>query len=207
MARAYAAPVVVVFSTPAAGHGAGAVAPVHRFFMVPVYITLSKDRPSAAPGSIGLARHVAMKITLVALFVIAALGGGYFAWTEFFAGEYGGGASSFFGGDDKLRYVEIESLTAPFIRDGEFVQYVLLDVSLELTDEPNATKVRRLPRGAPPAGAHSARQSEADQPRAGQGAAPGRRRSGARSGRGSRRPGAARPLTSARPRRADALVA
>ncbi len=93
----------------------------------------------------GLARHVAMKITLVALFVIAALGGGYFAWTEFFADRGGGeGASSLFSRDDKPYYVEIERLTAPFIRDGEFVQYVVLDVSLELADEPNATKVRQL---------------------------------------------------------------
>ncbi len=93
----------------------------------------------------GLARHVAMKITLVALFVIAALGGGYFAWTEFFAGQSGGeGASALFSRDDKPYYVEIERLTAPFIRDGEFVQYVVLDVSLELADEPNATKVRQL---------------------------------------------------------------
>jgi hypothetical protein len=115
------------------------VAPVHRFFIVPVYIVLSIDRPSAAPGSMGLARHVDMKIALVALFVIAALGGGYFAWTEF-----GGEATFLTGGDDELRYVEIERLTAPFIRNGEFVQYVLLDVSLELTDEPSATRVRRL---------------------------------------------------------------
>ncbi len=92
----------------------------------------------------GLARYIAMKITLAALFVIAALGGGYFAWTEFFAGEDGGGASSLFSGDDNLHYVEIERLTAPFIRNGEYVQYVVLDVSLELADEPNATKVRQL---------------------------------------------------------------
>ena len=86
-----------------------------------------------------------MKITLVALFVIAALGGGYFAWTEFFADPSGGKAmTSLFGGDDKPSYVEIERLTAPFIRNGEFVQYVVLDVSLELADEPNATKVRHL---------------------------------------------------------------
>ncbi|MCH7889230.1 MAG: hypothetical protein IIA00_08125 [Proteobacteria bacterium] len=85
-----------------------------------------------------------MKIAVILSFLIAALGGGgYFAWTTFFSGG-DQAVAGIFGGGDEVRYVEIERLTAPFIRDGRFVQYVVLDVSLEVPSAAAESRVRQL---------------------------------------------------------------
>lgn len=86
-----------------------------------------------------------MKKYFIMLVLVLALGGGYFAWTEYFAGTSAGIVlPGLLSRDDKPFYIEIERLTAPFIRDQRFVQYVVLDVSLEVVEERDADKVRQL---------------------------------------------------------------
>ncbi len=85
------------------------------------------------------------KYFIMLVLVLAHGGGGYFAWTEYFAGTSAGIVlPSLLSRDDKPLYIEIERLTAPFIRDQRFVQYVVLDVSLEVVEERDADKVRQL---------------------------------------------------------------
>ncbi len=87
-----------------------------------------------------------MKKYIIMLVLVLGLGGGgYFAWTEYFAGAPAGAVlPNLLSRDDKPFFIEIERLTAPFIRDQRFVQYVVLDVSLEVVEERDADKVRQL---------------------------------------------------------------
>ena len=85
------------------------------------------------------------KYIILLVLVLALGGGGYFAWTEYFAGPSAGAVlPNLLSGNDKPSYVEIERLTAPFIRDQRFVQHVVLDVSLEVAEERDVDKVRQL---------------------------------------------------------------
>ncbi len=85
-----------------------------------------------------------MKKAIILFVLIAALGGGgYFAWITFFSGD-DQSMAGIFGGGDTVRFVEVESLTAPFIREGKFVQYVVINVSLEVPSAANESKVRQL---------------------------------------------------------------
>ncbi len=85
------------------------------------------------------------KLVMLLVLVVALAGGAYFAWTEYFGDEAGSEALlGLLNADDKPVYVEIERLTAPFIRDGGFVQYVVLDVSLEVAQAHDVDTVRRL---------------------------------------------------------------
>jgi len=86
-----------------------------------------------------------MKKALVSLVVIAALGGaGFFAWTKFFAPGLEASATTAPRVAAEPGYVEIERLTAPFIRGGEYVQYVVLDLRLEVSSDRAAATVRQL---------------------------------------------------------------
>jgi len=89
-----------------------------------------------------------MKKILIIVVALAVLGGGgFFAWTKFM----GGGGKPVDGSLQASRadpvYVEMEPLTAPFIRDGKFAQYVVLVVNLEVANDTNAEIVQsEMPR-------------------------------------------------------------
>ncbi len=85
-------------------------------------------------------------IILVVLLVVLG-GGGYVGWQQMggssreAAGE-GSGASSYF--DDEPKFVELDLLTAPFVRGGKFVQYVVLVINLEVTSDDAVDEVRAV---------------------------------------------------------------
>ncbi len=90
-----------------------------------------------------------MKKILVIVIALAVLGGGgFFAWTKFM----GGGETKPVDGSLQASrsnpvYVEMKPLTAPFIRDGKFAQYVVLVVNLEVANDKNAETVQsEMPR-------------------------------------------------------------
>ncbi len=86
-----------------------------------------------------------MAITAVVLVLLAA--GGYFAWTQFLSGNSGEGSSEFFAKSTEPGFVEMEPVTAPWVRDGKFAHYVVLVVNLELTSEDDIGVVRKyMPR-------------------------------------------------------------
>ncbi len=88
-----------------------------------------------------------MKKVLVIVILLAVLGGGgFFAWTKFMGGDAPVDGSLQASGSDPV-YVEMDPLTAPFIRDGKFAQYVVLVVNLEVANEKNAEIVQNeMPR-------------------------------------------------------------
>ncbi len=86
-------------------------------------------------------------IILVALLFVLG-GGGYFGWQQMGesspavdAGEDGEGG---FFSDDQPKFVELDLLTAPFLRGGKFVQYVVLVVSLEVATNAAVDEVRAV---------------------------------------------------------------
>ena len=82
-------------------------------------------------------------VILVAALVLG--GGGYIGWMQYGAagsGEDAGGGSVPMGG--QALFVELDSLTAPFLRDGKFAHYVLLVVNLEVGSERDLARVREL---------------------------------------------------------------
>ncbi len=82
-------------------------------------------------------------VILVAALVLG--GGGYIGWTQYFAagsGEVVGGESA--AADEQVLFVELDRLTAPFLRDGNFAHYVLLVVNLEVGSERDLARVREL---------------------------------------------------------------
>lgn len=85
-------------------------------------------------------------IILVVLLVVLG-GGGYVGWQQMggssseAAGE-GGGGSSFF--DDEPKFVELDLLTAPFVRGGKFVRYVVLVINLEVVNDDAVDEVRAV---------------------------------------------------------------
>lgn len=86
-------------------------------------------------------------IILVVLLLVLG-GGGYVGWQqmgdtapEAEAGE-GGENSSFFA--DEPRFIELDLLTAPFMRGGKFVQYVVLVVNLEVRSDDEVVEVRAV---------------------------------------------------------------
>lgn len=92
------------------------------------------------------------KIIILVVLVVLLAGGGYFAWTTF--SSKGGKeeaatapAHSPEGTDGKLLFVDLEAITAPFIRDGRFAQYVVLTITLEVADADAKDAVRQnIPR-------------------------------------------------------------
>ncbi len=86
-----------------------------------------------------------MAITTVVIVLLAA--GGYVAWTQFLSGESGEESSALFAKSTEPGFVEMEPLTAPWVRDGKFAHYVVLVVNLELTSEDDIGVVRKyMPR-------------------------------------------------------------
>ncbi len=84
-------------------------------------------------------------IILVVLLIVLG-GGGYVGWKQMGgsspdAGEESG-AGFFF--DDGPKFVELDLLTAPFLRGGKFVQYVVLVVNLEVANDAAAVEVRAV---------------------------------------------------------------
>lgn len=89
-----------------------------------------------------------MKKILIIVIGLAVLGGGgFFAWTMFMGGQDAGPVDgSLAASRESPVYVEMEPLTAPFIRDGRFAQYVVLVVNLEVANEKNAERIQaRMP--------------------------------------------------------------
>ena len=90
-----------------------------------------------------------MRTVMILMVVLLVLGGGgYFGWQQFTAASPEPGAPGVSGDlEGQPRYVELDPLTAPFVRDGKFAQYVVLVVNLEVSDEDDVVKVREfLPR-------------------------------------------------------------
>lgn len=90
-----------------------------------------------------------MRTVIILMVVLLVLGGGgYFGWQQFTAASLEPGAPGVSGDlEGQPRYVELDPLTAPFVRDGKFAQYVVLVVNLEVSDEDDVVKVREfLPR-------------------------------------------------------------
>ncbi len=86
-------------------------------------------------------------IILVVLLIVLG-GGGYVGWQQM--GESsspssaeGNGGISFFANDDP-RFVELDLLTAPFLRGGKFVKYVVLVVNLEVSNDDEVEEVRAV---------------------------------------------------------------
>ena len=84
-------------------------------------------------------------IILVVLLLVLG-GGGYFGWQQMGETFADGGEESqggfFF--DDEPRFVELDLLTAPFLRGGKFVQYVVLVVNLEVVNDDAVDEVRAV---------------------------------------------------------------
>lgn len=100
-----------------------------------------------------VARDAAMKKIIIMIALVAVLaGGGFYAWTTFSANEGQeetdvASDHSGEGTDDTLLFVDLDSLTAPFIRDGRFAQYVVISITLEVADDSAKSTVRRnIPR-------------------------------------------------------------
>ena len=93
-----------------------------------------------------------MKKAIILVVVLLLLGGGgYFGWLQMgkttsdsaedvAGGESGGGFFS----DDEPKFVELDLLTAPFIKGGKFVQYVVLVINLEVANEDAVGEVRAV---------------------------------------------------------------
>ena len=87
-----------------------------------------------------------MKKAIMLVVLLLVLGGGYVGWQQMSdtapeAGEEGTSASFF---DDEPKFVELDLLTAPFVRGGKFVQYVVLVVILEVDDDDGVDEVRSV---------------------------------------------------------------
>ena len=88
-----------------------------------------------------------MKKAIILMVLLLVLGGGgYFGWQqmgETFA-DGGEGSQGGFFFDDEPRFVELDLLTAPFLRGGKFVQYVVLVVNLEVVNDAAVDEVRAV---------------------------------------------------------------
>ena len=75
-------------------------------------------------------------------------GGGYVAWSGYYAAQTGADASfSISAKSNEPGYIELKPLTAPVVRDGAFAHYVLLVVNLEVTAGHDIADVREyMPR-------------------------------------------------------------
>lgn len=86
-------------------------------------------------------------IILVALLLVLG-GGGYFGWQQMGesspAAEDGNDGEGGFFSDDGPRFVELDLLTAPFLRGGKFVQYVVLVVSLEVSNNADVDEIHAV---------------------------------------------------------------
>ena len=90
-----------------------------------------------------------MKKTIILLVLMVALGGGgYFGWQQMDdiepSAETGQAEGGGFFSNDEPKFVELDLLTAPFVRGGKFVQYVVLVVNLEVASDDDVNKVRAV---------------------------------------------------------------
>jgi len=90
-----------------------------------------------------------MKKTLIALVLLAVIGGGgYMAWIGSWDKGTGiGGARSFSTGEAKPEFVELRPITAPLRATDDKVQYLVLAITLQVHSKDLASQVHdRLPR-------------------------------------------------------------
>ena len=88
-------------------------------------------------------------IILVVLLIVLG-GGGYYGWQQMGENpdtadggpEAQGGEGGFF--EDGVKFVELDLLTAPFVRGGKFVQYVVLVINLEVASNDAVDDVRAV---------------------------------------------------------------
>lgn len=87
-----------------------------------------------------------MKKAIILVVLLLVLGGGYVGWQQMSdtAPEAGKEGTSAFFFDDEPKFVELDLLTAPFVRGGKFVQYVVLVVILEVDDDDGVVEVRSV---------------------------------------------------------------
>ncbi len=81
-----------------------------------------------------------MKIAIGLLVLVLLLGGGgYFGWTTHLSGDY---VEPILAADDSPGYIELKTITVPFVRDGKFAHYVVLVVHIEVANETAMSKVK-----------------------------------------------------------------
>ena len=89
-----------------------------------------------------------MKTAIILLVLLVVLGGGgYVGWQQMGdssseTAEGSDGEASFF--NEEPKFVELDLLTAPFVRGGKFVQYVVLVINLEVSDADGVDEVRAV---------------------------------------------------------------
>ena len=85
-------------------------------------------------------------IMIIALIVVG--GGGYFGWRQITVGQPESAPEIPYGSiEGEPLYIELEPLTAPFVRDGKFAHYVVIIVNLEVASRDDVDTVRGfLPR-------------------------------------------------------------
>ncbi len=82
-------------------------------------------------------------IMIIALLVLG--GGGYFGWRQFDAEQTGPAPDIPYGSiEGQPLFIELDPLTAPFVRDGKFAHYVVIVVNLEVVNKDDFDKVRGL---------------------------------------------------------------
>lgn len=89
-----------------------------------------------------------MKKAIILVVVLLVLGGGgYFGWLQMNESPPEPAdterASGFFSNSEP-KFVELDLLTAPFIKGGKFVQYVVLVVILEVANDDEVDEVRAV---------------------------------------------------------------
>ena len=87
-----------------------------------------------------------MKKAIILVVLLLVLGGGYFGWQQMgeTSADVGEESQAGFFFDDEPRFVELDLLTAPFLRGGKFVQYVVLVVNLEVVNDAAVDEVRAV---------------------------------------------------------------
>lgn len=91
-------------------------------------------------------------IVIAVIAVLVLGGGGYFGWRQFNAEqlEFAAGQAELlpdipYGNlDGQPLFIELDPLTAPFVRDGKFAHYVVIVVNLEVVSKDDIDKVRLL---------------------------------------------------------------
>jgi flagellar FliL protein len=94
-----------------------------------------------------------MRNIVIAVIIMLVLGGGgYFGWRQFNAVQPGLSVEEAelepdipYGNlEGQPLFIELDPLTAPFVRDGKFAHYVVLVVNLEVVNKDDLDKVREL---------------------------------------------------------------
>ena len=84
-------------------------------------------------------------IVIAVIAVLVLGGGGYFGWRQFDAEPPEPAPEIPYGSiEGQPLYIELDPLTAPFVRDGRFAHYVVIIVNLEVASRDDVDKVRGL---------------------------------------------------------------